>query len=488
LEIRVTDARGTVLLRESRDLGVPEASEEAPFPAGYSGDFNALTRRDLVHLTTLPSIELLPPGGDLLTGEAWFKAATSGGPIGVVEFYRDGELLVQDPDPPYVHQLQIPAQRHVFEAVALDPQDRELDRSQQVVRRQGPHFAVRLQSKGEIREGRQDVSANVIVPLGETLATVSFYLNDRLLEEVKAAPWICSAPGPPYRTVLFVRAVARLESGEEAEDLLFLTRLPAERVDVKLASLFVSVLGPSGQPVTDLEADEISVIQDGKERTLRSVDTVENLPLSLAVLLDTSSSMGRRLLLAAASVQHFFEDTLKPLDKASLLTFSNDFRQRMPFTTDSRHLAQAALGMRAFGTTRLHDAVVYSLASFYGQKDRRALVVLSDGADNGSDYPFQQVLEAASRARTMVFTVSLGLLDEGTKSNLEILAEKTGGRSFRVSEVEQLDQVLQSVARVLRTQYHIIYEPAANADPGGLPSVEVQLLRPGLTSRVVRGD
>ena len=100
----------------------------------------------------------------------------------------------------------------------------------------------------------------------------------RHLVERKSAPWRCSVPGPPYRAALFVRAVARLASGEEVEDLLFLTRLPAERVDVRLATLYLSVLGPNGQPVADLTAQELQVLENGEMRPVKSADTVENLP------------------------------------------------------------------------------------------------------------------------------------------------------------------------------------------------------------------
>ena len=91
---------------------------------------------------------------------------TSGGPIAAVELYRDGDLVARDSDPPYVQEVDIPRKRHVFEAVALDPMDRALDRAEQVVRREGRPFQVAVELDGPVREGRQALSAKVTVPQG----------------------------------------------------------------------------------------------------------------------------------------------------------------------------------------------------------------------------------------------------------------------------------------------------------------------------------
>ena len=170
------------------------------------------------------------------------------------------------------------------------------------------------------------------------------------------------------------------------------------------------------------------------------------------------------------------------------MVFSSDFRRLVEFTDDVHLLAQGAFGMRAFGTTRLHDAVVYAASSYHGQRDRRALVLLSDGADNGSDYPIEQVLDAALRARVMVFPIALADLGESTVSDLQSLADKTGGRFFRAGKATGLDLIYETIERVLRTQYHIVYEPSEDNDPDSLPVVEIEIDRPGLSVQIVRGE
>ena len=118
-----------------------------------------------------------------------------------------------------------------------------------------------------------------------------------------------------------------------------------------------------------------------------------------------------------------------------------------PFTEDAEELRHGALGLRAQGSTRLHDSIVYALSQFAGLGNRRALIVLSDGADVDSDFPFPQVLSAAVEAGVAVYPISLlGSEEEAeTPERLRTLAAESGGSAYSVRSIEELDRIYRLI-------------------------------------------
>ena len=191
--------------------------------------------------------------------------------------------------------------------------------------------------------------------------------------------------------------------------------------------------------------------------------------------------------MAARSARHFFETVLTPGDRAALLTFSHDIQRLVPFTEDAEPLLAETAGLYAWGTTRLRDSLVYTLHAFGGLDGRRALVLLSDGQDVDSDFGIKQVLEEARRSRVAVYPIVLGVEDAQTLSELEGLAEESGGSFFVVSSIEQLDRVYQRIEEELRSQYLLVYEAAPRETNKTLRTVRVELGREGLRARTLKG-
>ena len=197
--------------------------------------------------------------------------------------------------------------------------------------------------------------------------------------------------------------------------------------------------------------------------------------------------MGRLTELASESAQRFFESILVADDLGSLLAFNHDLHQLVPFTSDAQELRHGAYGLRGLGSTRLNDAVAWALSQFSGQENRRALVVLSDGGDVDSDFALEQVIRAAVRAGVAVFPISLVRRGETPPESIDELAKRTGGRSFTVQSVDQLDGAYRRIEEELRSQYLLVYRMPNAAWGVKDRSVEVAVLRPGLSVRNVHG-
>ncbi|MCP4661905.1 MAG: VWA domain-containing protein [bacterium] len=495
LGLRVEDSRGLALLRETRVLEVPALEQEASPPAGSRLGFPALTRLEVGVLTTFPSVELLAPSEPPLVGEVEIEAVTTGGPIERVDFLLDGRPAGRDEAPPFsaVLSLDSPPHPQTVEAVAHDPAGREIARDRLELNAHAPRFAVRLVEPAPGRAAER-VTVEVDVPAGETLERVELYLDDRRLATLREPPFTVPLaeprprPGSGSRAPTYLRAVAFLRGGQSIEDVVLIdVGDPGDEIDVDLVEVYTTVLDRHGRFVTALTAQEFRVLEDGESQEILRFGTVENLAVNVALLMDVSSSMRRRVELATASAQRFFETVLRPTDRASLLTFNHDIRRLVPFTHDVGRLRWGAVGTRAWGTTRLHDGLIFTVHSFGGLEGKRALVLLSDGQDVDSDFYFKQVLEYTLRSGVAVYPIVLDVDDEVTVANLEQLALETGGRFFAIGAVSELDRVYRRLEEELRSQYLLVYRPPEGKPRRAFRRVEVEVLRDGLRTRALRG-
>ncbi len=488
LSLRVEDSGGLGLLRQVRALEVPVADSAAEPPAGRRLGLPGLTRSEVGVLTTFPGVEILPPTQQLLLGKVEIGAATTGGPIERLEFLLDGQAAGSDDTPPYAAVLDLGAEPRPrrLEAVAFDPAGREIARDATLLNAGPQRFAVRLVAPLPGSGGRR-AEVEVDVPEGRRLDRLELFVNQRLIATLTEPPFSHPLPAPEPNVTTYVRALATLMDGEAVEDLVFVhSPDPFDRVDVQLVELYTSVRDRRGRFVTGLTVDDFRVLEDGAPQQIRRFDTVENLPINVALAMDVSSSMRKKIGVATRSAQRFFETVLTPGDRASFLTFNHDVRQVVPFTGDAFDLRQGVSGFRAWGTTRLFDGIVYAVHSFGGLEGKRALVLLSDGQDVDSDFYFKQVLEIVLRSGVAVYPIALGVEDSQTVTDLTHLAEASGGRFFQIVGASELDQIYRQIEEELRSQYLLVYDPPVTGRRD-LRRVEVEVLRDGLEARSIHG-
>ncbi len=488
LKLRLEDGSGLALLREDRWLDVPWVEAVAVPPAGFRLGFDGLVREEVGILQTFPSVRLEVAEDEALAGEVEVAAHTTGGPIGWIDFLLDGESVTIDEEPPYAAVLTLAAapERRQLEAVAFDAEGREIARDHAVLNAAPPRFAVRL---AEPRRGTAGPRARAVVdvPLGEELERLDFHLGGERFATLFEAPFVYPIPSPLPAGEPFLRAVARLRSGAEAEDVVFLGDEPLEEVDVDLVELFTSVTGPGGRNVLGLAEIEFRVFEDGEPRTIERFDTVESLPIRVVLLMDVSKSMRHRMEIATTSAHRFFDSVLTPKDQAAVLVFNHDIVLVAPFTNDAESLRYETSGLSPWGSTRLHDSLVYALHYFGGQSGKKALVLLSDGQDVDSDFYFRQVLVFALRSGVAAYPIVLDLPHEETRANLEELAAKTGGRFFSIGAPSQLERVYRLIEQDLRSQYLLVYRPEAGKPRTEFRTVTVEVSRVGLKARTIHG-
>jgi Ca-activated chloride channel family protein len=441
-----------------------------------------------------PSLRLLAPTDQLVTGRLRVEADVRGFVPARVDFELDGKPLLSKRRAPFSIEIDLgrsPRFRRLS-AAGFDSTG-ALVAADELPLNGGPHrFALRLTEPQRSPSPGAPIEALAAIdlPEGEELDRVEFYLDETLLATLYQPPFAVSLAAPPADGRSFLRAVAFLAGGGASEDVRILGADPnGEAVDVDFVELFASVLDRRGRPVADLAAEDFRVLEDGEEQDVRRFEKVETLPIHAGVMIDTSASMFEELPDAEAAAHRFFREVLTPLDRAAVITFADAPRLAVRFTANLEVLAGGLAGLKAEGETRLHDSLAFALHYFSGVRGKRALILLSDGVDSESRYRFDEVLEYARRTGVTIYSIGLNVpanpADAGT--HLDQLARETGGRSFRIRRANELASVYESIRQELRSQYLLAYQSSRLDGSTAFREIDLEVRRPGVTARTLSG-
>jgi Ca-activated chloride channel homolog len=512
LILKIEDTAGKSYFREQREIEVPTVdsavNSAAPpvavaatapdsVPRSTVATQGALAEANAALTSGDQTIRILSPPAGLVTGKLRMEAVTTGPGVARVRFELDGKPVLTKVRPPFSVELNLGVQPriHRVRALALDERGNRLAEDE-IPLNVGPHrFAVRLTEPqaGKAYQESLRAEAQVEVPDGEHLDRVELYLNDDKLATLYQPPFTQALLLPKGKEVTYVRAVAYLEGGGSTEDLV-LVNSPGfnQKLDVQFVELFTSVVDNRGRPVDGLVKGDFKVFEDGAEQQVRRFERVTDVPIYAGILLDTSASMseGGKLDQAVQGAMGFFDKVITPKDRAAVITFADHPNLAVRFTNQQPLLAGGLAGLTATGNTALYDSLIYALYYFGGVKGKRAIVLLSDGKDEGSHYSYDDVLEYARRSGVAIYTVGIGLSTQAADIRLKLsrLADETGGRFFFIEKARELDGIYDTIQKEVRSQYLLAYQSAKEGgDPDKFRSVEVKMAKPGMEAKTVRG-
>jgi Ca-activated chloride channel family protein len=252
---------------------------------------------------------------------------------------------------------------------------------------------------------------------------------------------------------------------------------PILSVKTDLVTLTVTVVDRTRAPVAGLRREHFTVYDNGEPQTIQFF-TSENLPATIGLIVDASASMrGRRDVVTSAA--DAFATMRHPLDEFFALNFNEVVSPGLPpsvaFTDDTDQLRAALSTAPAQGMTALYDALDRALAHLqFGTRDRKALIVVSDGGDNASSQTLDIVVERARRTGAVIYSVMLFDPDdrEARPQVLRKLARETGGHAFTPTRVEDVVRSFAQVAREIRSGYTLGFTPADTSE-GGFRSIRV---------------
>jgi Ca-activated chloride channel homolog len=238
-------------------------------------------------------------------------------------------------------------------------------------------------------------------------------------------------------------------------------------LDVTRVGMQFTVSDKKGRFVNDLLKDDFEITEGKKPQTIVEFTSESNLPLRLAILIDTSNSIRDRFKFQQEAATDFVNAVIRPRqDKAIVVSFDMSAELVQDLTDDTQKLADAIRGLRPGGGTAMYDAVFFACRDKLVQdqpleKYRRAMVILSDGEDNQSRWTREQALEMAHKSDVVIYAISTnrsGVETYGDKI-LKYFAQETGGLAFFPFKAQDMAQDFENIANELRHQYAVLFRP-----------------------------
>ncbi len=489
LEIAIANLNGTA---SGAWLGEIEVQQvETPFEAPDGAPVDAI------------ALDLTPPR----EGGVSFKPPPNLGGLGAVqleveapegtasvEFSHDGETMGRRNRPPWTVSIPLGdiIRRTEVRAVALDAEGYFLGEDAIVLNNPSGQIGVQilLAPESSITNGRRTIT--VATTTGKKdVHQVSLHLDAEMIARWATCPCVVEMPVAKLQGAAILSAEVVDADGSRGDAVYTLGGGGGfvGSVRVELVELPVVVLQANGMPVIGLELADFRVYEDEEEVEVEGFGTTADLPLSLAIAVDTSGSMIEDFPKVRRAVRGFTDELLEEGDQAVLIRFSWDAKVQVNWTDNIRALVGDLDTVTPEGGTSLHDAVVRSLEQFRGRRGRQAVVLLTDGEDTTSRTDWKVAERFAHTMRIPVFSIGLGVgkLDFSSRKILKGLAAETGGEAFFPKEVDELPAVYARIAELLRSQYLLWYPSPSDKPPEAFRKIEVVVNQPEAVVNTISG-
>jgi Ca-activated chloride channel family protein len=491
LIVKLEDLNSPRLFRAAQKVVVPQVDEALPPPPPSDPETARMLREAEAAIANGETmVKLVAPRGELQTGMMRFDTLTSGQNIDKVTFALDGKPLLTKRKPPFSVELDLgslPRPHHLI-ATAFDAGGQQVASDDLLVNSAGQRFRVHLvePQRGRRYERSMQVRADTEVPDGDQIDRVEIFLDETLVATLYQYPYVQPVVLSRSQPHSYVRAVAYTTDGSSTEDLVYINGLDtAEVMNIQYVELYASVLDRGLRPVAGLAQKNFTVSEDGRRQEIARFERVTDLPIHAAIVLDTSASMEKALDTARDAALQFLQQAIRPKDRAAIITFNDHPNIEVKFSNDLETLAGGLAGLKAERGTALWDTIIFTLYYFNGVKGQRAVLLLTDGRDEGSRFSFEEALEYVRRSGVTLFAIGLG--DEVDKRKLSKITEETGGRAFFIKNAGELAAIYRTVQEELRSQYLIAYQSSNTGAETNFRTIEVKVDQSGLEVKTLRG-
>lgn len=283
---------------------------------------------------------------------------------------------------------------------------------------------------------------------------------------------------------------------------------PTLSVNVDLVNVLFAVRAKKGGAlIPNLTKDDFRIYEDGKEQTIRQFSRETDLPLTLGLLIDISASQENLIAIEQNAASQFFSSVIRAKDEAFLISFGHTTDLLQDYTNSPRLLRAGLNGLQGDGSgaiygagpignpgaipqtgppkgTLLYDATyLASNEKLKNEVGRKAVVLITDGEDQGSYYKIQDAIEAAQRSNAIIYSIYYvdhmfymrnGMLGGGGEGELRKMSEETGGHVFVVNRKHTLSDVFKELQDEMRNQYSIGYTPSNDKRDGSFRHIEIK--------------
>ena len=281
------------------------------------------------------------------------------------------------------------------------------------------------------------------------------------------------------------------------------------RVNVDLVNVYFTVKAKKGgQLIPNLKKEDFSVSEDGKPQTITRFSKEADLPLTLGLLIDISASQERLIDIESQAASQFFSSVIRPKDEAFLISFGKSTDLLQDYTSSPKQLSAALRDLRgdgggvggamgnpgpiggSIGTpkgTLLFDAIYLAAnEKLKSEVGRKAMILITDGEDQGSNYKLRDAVEAAQRSDAIIYSIYYvdrgfysggGIMfgGGGGESGLQKMSEETGGHVFKVDSKHPLNEIFRQIQEEMRNQYSLGYSSTNPAQDGTFRHLQIKV-------------
>ena len=333
--------------------------------------------------------------------------------------------------------------------------------------------------------------ARVTAPEDDPITSVDLWDSGQKIGEAMAPPYRFQVPASAVASG-FVQVTAKAKSGEEVADFWSAGgEVHVESVEVRTVPIFVSVIDGNGQTRDDVARDLFKIMDNGTEAKIVEFGKAFDQPISIALLVDSSASMTYEIGNVTKAAEKFVDRTLKAGDRCAVFAVRDVPRRAQELTNDKAAVLKALTDLQPGGQTALYDAIQASIRELKGEKNRRAIVVLTDGGDTSSNASFSELDRLVTETGIPIYFIAYDTGNETDKNELDrlnYLAGQTGGFVVTANAAQRdLQAKYAAIERDLRAQFAIRYQITDNKKPNAWRKVRVLLNSPKLTARTIRG-
>jgi Ca-activated chloride channel family protein len=255
------------------------------------------------------------------------------------------------------------------------------------------------------------------------------------------------------------------------------------RTDVELVSLAVSVQDATGRPVTGLPREAFTVFDEGKAQEISVFESQTQIPLDLALMIDTSLSALKELEFERLAAMRFIKSVVRPQDALAVYSVSEEVARLTPFTSRIETLDVGLKRLSPGAGTSLYDAVCLGSGELERRPAgrRRVVVLVTDAGETTSRCKFEDARHAALQAEILLYTIVIRAVKNDSFRNLAgehalaTITDSTGGAMFWADDASQLDPYYTEIDRELRTQYLLAFYPQPKPPRRSIRHIEVRV-------------
>jgi Ca-activated chloride channel homolog len=255
------------------------------------------------------------------------------------------------------------------------------------------------------------------------------------------------------------------------------------RVNVNLVNVLVSVLDEHNRPAPDLPRESFQLFEEGVEQKIDVFESETQLPLDLALMIDSSLSAHKEIAFEQEAAAHFISQVLRPGDRLAVFSVGESVTQLAGFSDNVATLQAAVHRMPSDAGTSIYDAILLASRSLEhrGEDRRRVIILVTDAGETTSTSDFDAARKAAVRSGSLLYTIVIRPVKNESGRNtagehaLETITDTMGGAMFYPDTVGELDGIFDRINRELRTQYRLGYYPNPRGPANTYRQIEVKV-------------